>query len=370
MAGGAPLTDDGISESGRSESVNVAAAQDVARQVTGQPVGFAVVDGTGRVFGSVSPNLTNRSASITKAMVLIALIQDARDRALSAAERELAAAMIRRSDNQAANALFARVGAASVNAVARRAGMTSFTLVQRKQTAAGYILGYSRVSAVDQARLFATIEELAAARHRAFAMAQLESIEGAGRFGILDARIDAAIRSKGGWRPESDGGWTVNQAAQVTITGKTYGFAVVLGRQHTFEAGAAVIASVARAAFSGVDAGVAGGDCDTFAPPLSSDSGGASGRSPGGFSARTAPAEVLGLPAAVDAARVVRLVLDERVAARGSSDRGQPLLRLPLHVGRAEQDAVQRPRLSAARSDATGRVGADVRQRTAEHEHV
>ena len=273
VAGGAPLTDDGISESGRSESVNVAAAQDVARQVTGQPVGFAVVDSTGRVFGSVSPNLTNRSASITKAMVLIALIQDARDRALSAAERELAAAMIRRSDNQAANALFARVGAASVNAVARRAGMTSFTLVQRKQTAAGYILGYSRVSAVDQARLFATIEELAAARHRAFAMAQLESIEGAGRFGILDARIDAAIRSKGGWRPESDGGWTVNQAAQVTIAGKTYGFAVVLGRQHTFEAGAAVIASVARAAFSGVDAGVAGGDCDTFAPPLSSDSG-------------------------------------------------------------------------------------------------
>ena len=229
LAPDAPLTDDGNPGSGRSASVNAPAAQDVARQVTGQPVGFALVDDTGRVLGSVSPNATNASASITKAMVLIALTQDAQGRALTEAERDLAVAMIRRSDNRAANALFARVGAVSVNAVARRVGMTSFTLVQRKQTADGYVLGYSQVSAVDQARLFARIEELAAARHRVFAMAQLENSEGAGRFGILDSGINAVIRSKGGWRPESEGGWTVNQAAQVTIDGKTYGFAVVLG---------------------------------------------------------------------------------------------------------------------------------------------
>jgi 3D (Asp-Asp-Asp) domain-containing protein len=266
---GAPPIDGAISGPGRSARVDAAAAEVVARQVTGQPVGFALVDDAGRVLGSVSPNLTNRSASITKAMVLIALTHDARGRALTASERDLAVAMIRRSDNGAANALFARVGAVSVNAVARRAGMTSFTLVQRKQTADGYVLGYSRVSAVDQARLFARIEELAAARHRAFAMAQLESIEGAGRFGILDA----VIRSKGGWRPEDDGGWTVNQAAQITIAGQSYGFAVVLGRQHTFQAGSAAIASVARAAFASGDAGVAGGGCDAAALPLSGDTG-------------------------------------------------------------------------------------------------
>jgi 3D (Asp-Asp-Asp) domain-containing protein len=273
LAPDAPLTDDANPGSGRSASVNAPAAQDVARQVTGQPVGFALVDDTGRVLGSVSPNATNASASITKAMVLIALTQDARGRAMTEAERDLAVAMIRQSDNRAANELFARVGTASVNAVARRARMTNFRLVQRKQTADGYVLGYSRVSAVDQARLFARIEELTAARHRAFAMAQLESIEDAGRFGILDAGINALIRSKGGWRPESDGGWTVNQAAQVTIGDRTYGFAVVLGRQHTFQAGAAAIASVARAAFSGGDAGVTGGSCDDVAPLLSSDTG-------------------------------------------------------------------------------------------------
>ncbi|MDP1849735.1 MAG: serine hydrolase [Solirubrobacteraceae bacterium] len=273
LAPDAPLTDDGNPGSERSASVNAPAAQDVARQVTGQPVGFALVDDTGRVLGSVSPNATNASASITKAMVLIALTQDARGRAMTEAERDLAVAMTRRSDNRAANEMFARVGAASVNAVARRAGMTNFRLVQRKQTADGYVLGYSRVSAVDQARLFARIEELSAARHRKFAMAQLESIEGAGRFGILDAGINAVLRSKGGWRPESDGGWTVNQAAQVTIGDRTYGFAVVLGRQHTFQAGTAAIASVARAAFSGGDAGVTGESCDDAAPLLSSDTG-------------------------------------------------------------------------------------------------
>jgi 3D (Asp-Asp-Asp) domain-containing protein len=73
LAPHAPLRDDGNPGSGRSASVNASAAQVVARQVTGQPVGFALVDDTGRVLGSVSPNATNASASITKAMVLIAL---------------------------------------------------------------------------------------------------------------------------------------------------------------------------------------------------------------------------------------------------------------------------------------------------------
>jgi 3D (Asp-Asp-Asp) domain-containing protein len=273
LAADEPVTHGGLVEAGRSARVDAAAAQDVARQLTGQPVGFAVVDNTGRLLGSVSPNVTNRSASLTKAMVLIALTQQAQHRALSDGEREMAQSMIRRSDNSAANDLFARVGTASVNAVARRAGMTSFRLVQHKQAPDGYVLGYSRVSAVDQARLFARIDALAAARHRAFAMAQLENIEGAGRFGILDAGIDAVLRTKGGWRPESDGGWTVNQAAQVTIGGQTYGFAVVLGRQHTFQDGAAAIASVARAAFSAGHPGLTEGGCDDAGALLSGDTG-------------------------------------------------------------------------------------------------
>lgn len=260
---------DGARERNGSSSVNPSPAETAARDVTGQPVGFALVDAHGRVVAAVSPNDTNRSASITKAMILVALTQQARARALSATEKRAAGAMIRQSDNAAANGLFAAVGADRVNDVARRAGMTHFELVQRKQTAGGFILGYSRVSAVDQARLFARIDDLLSARHRGFAAQLLESIEGAGRFGIYDAGLDARIRSKGGWRPESEGGWTVNQAAQVTIGSETYGFAVVLGKQATFAAGGRAIAAIARAAFS--DAPAAAGACGPV--ELSGDTG-------------------------------------------------------------------------------------------------
>jgi Beta-lactamase enzyme family/CHAP domain len=224
------------------------------------------------VLVAVNANATNRSASITKAMILVALTQQARGRALSGGERAAAAAMIRRSDNAAANRLFGSVGADRVDEVADRAGMTHFKLVQRKQTAGGFVLGYSRVTAVDQARLFARVDELISARHRAYATQLLESIEDAGRFGIYDAGLDARIRSKGGWRPEAEGGWTVNQGAQVTIGSKTYGFAVLLGKQPTFEAGGRAIARIARATFSNsAGAKLDTGDCATG--ELSSDTG-------------------------------------------------------------------------------------------------
>ena len=261
--GGIPVT-----AAGR---VDGAAARRLDAQLTGQPVGFALVDAGGRVLAAAAPNATNRAASITRAMILIALTQQARARALSDRERDLAAAMIRRSDDAAANALLARVGAAGVGAVARRAGMTRFELVRGRQAAAGFMLGSSRVSAVDQARLFARIDRLAAARHRAFAMTQLESVEGTGRFGVLAAELNARVRSTGGWRPEEDGGWTVNQAAQVTIGETTYGFAVVLGAQQTFERGAGQIAALTRAAFT-TAAATLPGDC-AAAPAPSSQTG-------------------------------------------------------------------------------------------------
>ena len=262
-----PSANDRVFVAEGAARVDAAAGQAVARQLTGQPVGFALVDDGGRVLASIAPNASNRSASITKAMVLIALTRNARTRPLSSRERRLAAAMIRRSDNDAANALVAQVGGEAIEALARHAGMTGFTLVSGKRSPRGFVLGDSRVTAVDQARLFARIDALTPARHRAFAMQLLESIEGAGRFGILAADLNAAIRSKGGWRPEDDGGWTVNQAAQVTVGGNVHGFAVILGKQQTFHAGAAAIASVARATFSRQATPDTASGCDHALPP-------------------------------------------------------------------------------------------------------
>ncbi|MEY2517513.1 MAG: peptidoglycan DL-endopeptidase CwlO [bacterium] len=270
-ASDALLTDGPSVTPNRAARVDAAAAQAVARQLTGQPVGFALVDDTGQVLGSVSPNLTSRSASIGEVLILIALTQHAPYRELTASERDRASAMIRRSDQRAAGALFDRVGAASVNAVARLAGMTNFTVGRGERTSGGRFPGDARGSAVDQARLLARVDRLTARRHRAFAMELLESPQDSGRFGVLDIGVDAAIRSAGGWRSEGDGGWTVNQAAQITIDGKPYGFAVVLGKQQTSQRGRAAITAVARAAFAGGASDVPGAGCD--AQPLSSDTG-------------------------------------------------------------------------------------------------
>lgn len=194
-------------------------------------------------------------------MILAALTRLAAGRDLTASERSDAARMIRDSDNAAANRLYARVGASRVRSVGQAAGMRRFRLVERKQTAAGFILGYSQVTAADLARLFATLDEVLAERHRAFALAELEQVHGAGRFGFLDADLPGTIRSKGGWRPEDDGGWTVNQAAQLTVGGQRVGVAVTLRGEASFAAGAAVTRRIAAALQQDVTIGQLGADC-------------------------------------------------------------------------------------------------------------
>lgn len=247
----APTPDTAATVAGQQGDVDAQRAAAVAASTAGSPVGFAIVDATGRVVASHGPSRTNRSASISKAMVLVALTRQAAARPLTSRETSLATAMIEHSDNAAANRLVAQVGAARINAVARQAGMSSWRLVQRKQTAAGYVLGYSRVSAADQARLFAQIDALVPASHRKLAMQLLERIDSTGQWGIYDARAASGttIRSKSGWRGETGRGWTVNQAAQITVGGQVYGFAVVLGDQASWDAGKRAITAIANAAF-------------------------------------------------------------------------------------------------------------------------
>ena len=67
------------------------------------------------------------SASVLKAMLLVAYAQDARDRPLRRDERALLAPMVRRSDNAAASTIFTRLGTARLERLARDAGMTRFT---------------------------------------------------------------------------------------------------------------------------------------------------------------------------------------------------------------------------------------------------
>jgi hypothetical protein len=125
------------------------------------------------------------------------------------------------------------VGGRAIDRAAAAAGMAGW---RRDTSDPVYTLGESKLTAGDLARLFGQLDTLLPRRHRAWARGLLGSVQGTGRFGFVDAGLEGTVLSKGGWSPETDG-WTVNQGAQVELSGERYGVAVVLGAQTSFEAG-------------------------------------------------------------------------------------------------------------------------------------
>jgi len=135
------------------------------------------------------------SASVLKAMLLVAYLDDprVRDRALGPADWALIGPMIRWSDNAAASRVLAFVGPGGVWSVARRAGMRRFAL----ETG---IWGNSRVDADDQTRFFRFVDRRVVARHRASAMHLLASVVSSQRWGIGQVRLSGwELYFKGGW---------------------------------------------------------------------------------------------------------------------------------------------------------------------------
>lgn len=135
------------------------------------------------------------SASVLKAMLLVAYLDDprVRGRPLRAADRRLIDPMIERSDNDAATAVLQFVGARGVYGVAERAGMRRFSLDTG-------VWGLSRIDASDQARFFLHVDAHVVARHRAEAMHLLASVTPSQRWGIGRLRLP-------GWQLYFKGGW-------------------------------------------------------------------------------------------------------------------------------------------------------------------
>jgi hypothetical protein len=135
------------------------------------------------------------SASVLKAMLLVAYLDDprVRGRPLRASDRRLIDPMIERSDNEAATSVLGFVGSSEVDAVARRARMREFRLDPT-------IWGLSRIDAADQARFFLHIDREIVARHRAAAMHLLAGVVSSQRWGIGRIRLP-------GWQVYFKGGW-------------------------------------------------------------------------------------------------------------------------------------------------------------------
>jgi hypothetical protein len=211
-----------------------ARARSYARRRRGA-VTFAVIDSTGRL-RSFHGNRVFRSASVVKAMMLVAYLRRNAHRRLSRAARATLAPMIRRSDNDAATRIYHIVHPSGLRAVARAAGMTRFAPMPA--------WGNSHITANDQARLFIQIDRLVPSRHRAYARHLLRSIVPSQRWGIpraLGRRY--VVLFKGGWRPV--GRWLVHQAAKLERGTTRLSLAILTGGNPSMGYGTETLRGVA-----------------------------------------------------------------------------------------------------------------------------
>jgi hypothetical protein len=172
----------------------IAAARRFAAAREGD-VAFAVLEPSGRLRG-LRPTALFPSASVSKAMLLVAILRRARGRELTPAERELLRPMVTASDNDAADAVYAQVGDAGLAAVGEAAGMRRLALAGAWSEAG--------LTPADQARLFLRLDAVVPARHRRYARRLLSEVVAWQRWGIPEVvarRPGAAAYFKGGWRP-------------------------------------------------------------------------------------------------------------------------------------------------------------------------
>jgi hypothetical protein len=215
-----------------ASGAGISAARTWARTRAGS-VGFAMLDAHGRLRG-LHRTVTFPSASVSKAMLMVAVLRRAKDRAVTAGEHALLHPMITVSDNDAADAVYGAVGDAGLLSVARAAGMRRFG-------AAGHWAA-AQVTPADQARLFLRIDRLVPARHRRYARTLLGSIVTGQRWGIarVAARHHMAAFFKGGWRKG-----IVHQVALLERDGRRIAIAVLTDGQPSQAYGKATLEGIA-----------------------------------------------------------------------------------------------------------------------------
>ncbi len=218
----------------------------IAALGAGVKVGYAIVTAGGQVLAQHDATTQVPGASITKAMLLVAYLEQLGNRPVPPAAQAELDPMIEISDNAAGSWTFAQVGAAAVNHVAAQAGMTGFALDTSDPL---YTLGQSSITALDFARLFSTIDQLMPAKNRGYGMGLLANISAGDHWGILDAGIGVTA-SKAGWKTEPDG-HVVNQAAQLQLQGQAAGIAIVSEGEGSQGAGETIMQTVASDLLAG-----------------------------------------------------------------------------------------------------------------------
>jgi D-alanyl-D-alanine dipeptidase len=202
---------------------------------------LALIDSHGRLRG-VSLHRRYVSASLVKAMLLVAYLRRIGGRLPAGSERAILRAMITWSDNGSASVIHGRVGDAGLLDVARRAGM-------RDLTVAGHWAGV-HFSAADQARFFIRFDSLVPRRSCRYARRLLSSIIPAQRWGFSRYAAAAGFRTffKGGWRGTGLG-QLVHEAALFERGPMRMSMAVLTDGNPSFAYGTATLRGVASRIF-------------------------------------------------------------------------------------------------------------------------
>jgi D-alanyl-D-alanine dipeptidase len=215
-------------------------------------VSWALIDTHGRLHG-LDARRAYVSASLVKAMVLVAYLRQAGNREPTASERAMLGPMITRSDNGLATSVFSRVGDAALRELATRAGMRTFSV-------SGYWSG-ATFSAADQARFFRVFDRLVPRRSRAYARGLLSSIVAWQRWGFSRYSLAAGFNTffKGGWRGTAHGR-LVHEAALFERGPLRLSMAVLSDGNPSHEYGTATLRGVAERIFRPSRARTATGD--------------------------------------------------------------------------------------------------------------
>jgi Beta-lactamase enzyme family len=202
---------------------------------------FALIDTHGRLRG-FAPHRRYITASVVKAMILVARLRQIGNRMPSPADRAVLDPMIQVSDNDAASVAYHWVGDSGLLAVAKRAGM-------RDLTVGGY-WGNVYFSAADQAHLFLVIDKLVPPRSRAYARHLLSSIVSYQRWGFSRFAVRRGWQTffKGGWR-QTGRGSLVHEAALFERRGRRFSLAVLTDGDPSHEYGTETLRGVAARIF-------------------------------------------------------------------------------------------------------------------------
>jgi beta-lactamase class A len=184
------------------------------------------------------------SASVLKAMLLVAYLRHVGARPLRESERALLTPMIRRSDNAAATEIRRRIGDAALVRLAHRVGMTRFR-------PGGAIWGNSQITGRDQTRFFLHIDGFLPARHRAYGMRLLRTVVPSQRWGIGRVSLPGwTVYFKGGWG--SGTGRVDNQVALLRRGDVRLSVAVLTVADGSHGAGKATLEGIFRRLLAGL----------------------------------------------------------------------------------------------------------------------